>query len=438
VSQSNSVSSEADSSNDNDLRQSIDQDPSGSRDGHDCGCDSTGIQVASQDAYNAQGAFSLSKAEQEHAKNDNAPIRVGSKGDDGRVSQSNDVSSEAEAKNDNDTKQDIDQDIHGASGTGNQVGYQSAANLQLAGAASAAVQKGASNDNAPVRVFSKGDGGSVRQSNDVSSDAEAKNDNDTKQKLDQDLGGSKDHGCGCDSLGIQVAGQQAKSAQGAFAGSAAVQDFGRSECGCHSGGNSNDPVRVYSKGDDGYVAQRNSVDSDADAKNDNDTYQNADQDISGGSGIGVQVVGQEAKNEQAALALSAAFQFGASNDNSPLRVYSKGDGGSVRQSNSASSDADATNKNDTHQDADQDIRGSKGCGCGDPIAVQVAGQSAKNAQLALAFSAALQLKPTNSNGGASVYSRGNAGSTRQSNDADSEAEGLNRARAAQRLDQLQS
>jgi hypothetical protein len=158
VSQSNSVSSEADSLNDNDLRQSIDQDPSGSRDGHDCGCDSTGIQVASQDAYNAQGAFSLSKAEQEHAKNDNAPIRVGSKGDDGRVSQSNDVSSEAEAKNDNDTKQDIDQDIHGASGTGIQVGYQSAANLQLAGAASAAVQKGASNDNAPVRVFSKGDG----------------------------------------------------------------------------------------------------------------------------------------------------------------------------------------------------------------------------------------------------------------------------------------
>jgi hypothetical protein len=439
VSQSNSVSSEAESTNDNDLRQSIDQDPSGSKkDGHECGCDSTGIQVASQDAYNAQAALSLSKAEQEHAKNTNAPVRVGSKGDDGRVTQSNDVSSEAEAKNDNDTKQDIDQDIHGASGTGIQVGYQSAANLQLAGAASAAVQKGASNENAPVRVKSKGDGGSVSQSNDVSSEAESKNDNDTKQELDQDLGGSKGHGCGCDSIGIQVAGQQSKSAQAAFAGSLAVQDFGKSECGCHSGGNSNAPVRVFSKGDDGSVNQRNSADSEAEATNRNDTDQDADQTLSGGSGIGVQVVGQEAKNKQAALALSAAFQFGASNDNSPVRVYSKGDGGNVRQSNSASSDADATNKNDTDQDVEQNIRGSKGCGCDDPINVQVAGQSAKNSQLALAFSTAFQLKPKNANGGSSVWSRGDAGSTRQSNDGSSEAEALNRARAGQGLSQLAS
>jgi hypothetical protein len=149
-------------------------------------------------------------------------------------------------------------------------------------------------------------------------------------------------------------------------------------------------------------------------------------------------VGQEAKNKQAALALSAAFQFGASNDNSPVRVYSKGDGGNVRQSNSASSDADATNKNDTDQDVEQNIRGSKGCGCDDPINVQVAGQSAKNSQLALAFSTAFQLKPKNANGGSSVWSRGDAGSTRQSNDGSSEAEALNRARAGQGLSQLAS
>jgi hypothetical protein len=439
VSQSNDVSSEADASNDNDLDQSITQDPSGSKDGHGCGCGPTGIQIAGQKADNEQAAIALSAAKQEHASNDNAPVRVYSKGDDGKVTQSNDVSSEADASNNNDTDQSITQDLDSPSGLGIQVGYQSASNAQLAAAASFAEQTGASNTNAPVRVYSGGGGGSVSQSNDVSSQADAWNDNHTDQSLTQDPSGSKDgHDCGCGPIGIQVAGQEAESDQAAIAASAAVQDFGKSECGCHSGGNSNAPVRVWSDGSDGSVTQSNSADSSADASNENDTDQDATQTLSSGSGIGVQVIGQQARNEQAAAAFSAAFQLGASNDNSPVRVYSKGDGGNVKQSNSASSDADAKNKNDTDQSADQTIYGSKGCGCGDPIAVQVAGQSAKNSQLALALSEALQLKPKNANGGSSVWSRGNGGRVSQSNDDSSDSNADNRNDADQRAGQLQS
>ena len=63
----------------------------------------------------------------------------------------------------------------------------------------------ASNSSAPVRIWSKGDDGKVKQSNDVSSDASASNDADTRQHADQDLSGS----------GIQALGQESKTFQGA-------------------------------------------------------------------------------------------------------------------------------------------------------------------------------------------------------------------------------
>jgi hypothetical protein len=441
--QSNDVSSEAKASNDNDTRQSIDQDPSGrdghdGKDGHDCGCDGKGIQTASQKADSAQAAFGISKAEQFGAENKNAPIRVKSDGNDGNVWQSNDVSSEAKAKNDNDTHQDVDQDLHGGSGsTGIQIAYQAAANKQIAAAASAAEQKGAKNDNAPLRVYSSGNGGSVVQSNEASSEAKAKNDNDTRQDADQDL--SSHGGCGCDgSIGIQALGQKADSSQGSLAVSKAVQDFGRSECGCHARGNSNAPVRVWSRGDGGSVAQYNTVDSEAKAKNDNSTDQSGDQSLSGASGIGIQALGQQASNEQVAAAFSGAFQFGASNRNKPVRVYSSGNDGSVRQVNAASSEAEALNRNRTKQDGDQTIRGSGGCGCSTPIAVQALGQSAWNGQLGLGLSGAAQLAPANDNAGSSTYSTGNAGSLGQLNDDSSFAGALNRDRAEMLADQRSS
>jgi hypothetical protein len=452
VEQSNDVSSKAEAENDNETDQDIDQTiGSGSGKGHDgkddkghdgkddCGCSSgEAIQVAKQSNLNLQAAAAFSLANQEDAKNVDKPIRVKSDGDDGDVSQSNDVSSKAEAENENKTEQDVDQTQSGSgSGLGVQVAYQSAFNGQLAAAASGAFQKGASNDNTPIRVKSEGDGGSVDQSNDVSSKAEAENENETEQDVDQTQ--KSGHDCKCsDGIGIQVAGQKAVNAQAALAKSFAVQDFGKSECGCHSGGNSNSPVRVYSGGDDGDVTQSNDVSSKAEAENENETDQDADQTQFGGSGIGIQVVGQQAHSAQLAAAFSAAAQFGASNDNSPLRVYSPGKGGSADQSNDVSSKAEAENDNDTEQDADQ-FQGSHGkrCGCSDDLGIQVIGQSAKNKQLAAALSAAFQLAPKNSNAPVSVWSRGDAGSVDQSNSADSRGEAENDNELEQLAQQFQ-
>ena len=97
------------------------------------------------------------------------------------------------------------------------------------------------------------------------------------------------------------------------------------------------------------------------------------------SGIGIQAIGQEAKNEQEAGALSFALQQGASNSNTPVRVDSWGGGGDVEQSNSVESDATAANLNALSQDADQDQAAGGG------IAIQAIGQSAKSNGSARAF-----------------------------------------------------
>ena len=103
-----------------------------------------------------------------------------------------------------------------------------------------------------MRVLSKGDDGGVKQSNSVDSSATAANLNALKQDADQDQGGKGDK-C-CTSGSIQAIGQEAKARQDATALSAALQS---------GASNTNTPVRVGSKGDDGYVSQSNSVDSDA-------------------------------------------------------------------------------------------------------------------------------------------------------------------------------
>ena len=70
-------------------------------------------------------------------------------------------------------------------------------------------------------------------------------------------------------------------------------------------------MSVGSYGSGGSVDQSNSVSSSATALNLNALFQDADQDQSTGSGT--QAIGQSAKSRQAAAALSAALQFGASN-----------------------------------------------------------------------------------------------------------------------------
>ena len=145
-------------------------------------------------------------------------VRVLSRGHDGDVSQSNSATALAAALNLNETKQSIDQTQTGGGhgGSYTQIAGQGAWNAQRADADATAVQLGASNENAPIRVGSHGGGGSVEQSNDVGALALALNLNETRQYLDQTQSGN-----GSDAL--QVGGQGSWSEQCGGAMSRAIQ-----------------------------------------------------------------------------------------------------------------------------------------------------------------------------------------------------------------------
>src|SRR5262249_39966671 len=157
-----------------------------------------------------------------------------------------------------------------------------------------------------------------------------------------------------------------------------------------------------------------------------DTKQSVDQDQGGsscgchGSEGGVQASKQDASTDQAALAASSATQIKPSNSNISVRVLSKGDNGSVNQSNSASSEANASNDADAQESASRDPRGA---GSGD----QVATQKADTEQLAVGVSSAKQIEPSNSNDSVRVLSKGDDGKVMQSNDVSSEANASNDA-----------
>lgn len=432
VSQSNVASSNATAGNVNSTEQAAGQTQAGS---------GAGSQTIGQSASNEQSAAALSATKQENPSNSNISVRVLSPGDDGSVSQSNVASSNATAGNANGTKQTADQTQAGGSDSckcgsaGTQVIGQSADNHQGALAASLTEQKGASNENISVRVLSPGSNGSVSQSNVASSNAAAGNVNWTGQAADQNQAGDS---CKCGGAGTQVIGQSASNAQGAAALSATIQE---------KPSNSNVPVRVLSPGDDGSVEQSNDATSYATAANINGTKQSADQGQAGGSGI--QVIGQESKSGQLALSAALTAQLGASNENAPVRVLSPGYGGSVSQSNNASSNAAAGNINWTDQNAVQE-QGGKRDGCCGTTGIQAIGQSSQNWQGAKAIAVTLQLglkqpcrcQPDsqigNSNAPTRVLSPGNDGAVRQSNDASSDAKAVNWNTTAQAADQFQN
>jgi hypothetical protein len=427
VTQSNTAGSSAKAGNLNLTGQKADQGQAGSG----------GAQAIGQKAKSDQSALALSAAKQDEAQNRNIPVRVLSPGKGGDVTQSNSVDSKATAGNLNATKQYADRAQGGSSkcgcaSDGTQAIGQEAKNEQSAGALSAAFQSGASNTNTPVRVDSKGGDGDVTQSNSVGSRATALNINLTGQKADQ---AQSSGDCYCASGGTQAIGQEAKSDQSAAAASLAAQLGGRDKCGCgsSSSGNTNAPVRIGSYGGGGSVEQSNDVGSSAGAGNLNLTGQTAGQ---GQGGSGTQAIGQEAKSDQDALALSAALQSGASNTNAPVRVDSKGSDGDVTQSNTAGSRAAALNGNLTKQDADQGQRGST-CGC-DSTAVQAIGQEAKNEQGAGAFSLALQQGARNENTPVRVGSYGGGGSVEQSNNVGSSATAVNLNALKRDADQSQA
>jgi hypothetical protein len=424
VTQSNVASSEATAANVNLTGQKADQ----TQVGDSCKCGS-GIQAIGQSAKNDQDAAALAATKQEKPSNSNISVRVLSKGDDGDVSQTNEATSDAFAGNLNLTGQKASQEQSGGSGI--QAIGQEAKNDQDAFALGLTAQKGASNENTPIRVLSKGDSGSVEQANVASSDAFAGNANLTGQKADQTQGSDS---CKCKG-GIQLIGQSAKSEQEAAAISATFQE---------KPSNSNTPIRVLSKGDDGDVSQVNEATSDAFAGNLNLTGQKASQEQAGGSGF--QAIGQSAKSEQGAFALGLTVQKGAENENSPIRVLSKGDSGSVEQANVASSDATAANINLTGQKAEQTQAGDS-CKCGGGF--QGIGQSSKNHQGAVAIAATFQLgskQPCkckdshfgNSNEPARVLSKGDDGDVHQANVATSDATALNLNATKQVASQVQA
>jgi hypothetical protein len=267
----------------------------GSRDGCKCSGGSDYLQVAGQESKNAQWADADAKAVQVHPSNENTPVRVLSKGDDGDVSQSNSNTALAAALNGNKTDQDIDQTQGGkgsydmgsrdgckCSGGSDylQVAGQESKNAQWADADAVALQLGASNENTPVRVLSKGHDGDVSQSNSTTALAFALNFNKTDQDIDQTQAGKGGYG----SLYLQAAGQRNASWQGARAGALAAQ-LGAS--------NENDPVRVASPGGHGSLEQSNSVGALAAALNLNATLQSIGQSQYGYGSDYVQASGQD-------------------------------------------------------------------------------------------------------------------------------------------------
>jgi hypothetical protein len=427
VTQSNTASSDATAFNVNATKQDADQ----KQDGDSCKC-TGGEQAIGQSAESEQDAKALAATFQVKPSNTNTSVRVLSKGDDGDVTQTNDASSSAFAGNLNLTKQDADQKQDGGSGT--QAIGQFAKNEQDAKALAATFQVKPSNTNTSVRVLSKGEGGDVTQTNDASSSAFAGNANLTKQDADQKQDGDS---CKCTG-GEQAIGQFAKNDQDAKALAATFQV---------KPSNTNTPVRVLSKGDDGDVTQTNDASSSAFAGNLNLTKQDADQKQDGGSGI--QAIGQFAKNDQDAFALATTFQIGASNENTPVRIGSKGDSGDVTQSNTATSAAVAANLNFLEQDADQKQGGGRhdehDC-CG--IGIQAIGQFAKNDQKAVALAATFQVfkqpcvcghggSAGNSNTPVDVGSKGDSGDVTQSNTASSLAKAFNVNLTKQDADQKQ-
>ncbi len=391
------------------------------------------IQSSTQSASTGQVATALSLASQYGASNTNVPIRVLSPGNDGNVSQTNAVGSHAAAGNAAGTSQTGTQTAAGGSscgcsggGTPIQTSDQSASTGQDAAALSHATQIDPSNTAVSVRVLSPGNDGNVSQANTVGSSALAGNLAGTTQSSRQNAAAAP---CGCSGTAIQQADQSAETGQEAAGCRQPLRPTRRTK--------RHPPASTAGNG--GSTRQQNAVGSSAAALNGAGTSQQGSQ--SAGSGSAIQIASQDASTAQGALAASAAAQHGASNDASPVRVDSPGNGGSVSQSNTVGSNAVAGNLAGTSQNGSQTAAGGK-CHC-DGGAIQVLGQKSDTDQGAIAASEAIQQFGERSPcgcGGSSggntaspvrVGSAGDDGTTSQANNVYSSAAALNGASTRQ-------
>ena len=352
-----------------------------------------GKQFIGRSADNDQDATALAATKQKPS-NGNISVRVPQPGENGDVRQSNEASSKAEAGNLNLTMK-ADQ----SQGRLLQVRERSPGDRSVGevGAGCRGHRRDhpkPSNTNAPIRVLSKGDDGDVWQSNEAVLEAEAGNLNLTEQKADQEQAGGS---------GLQVIGQEAKNDQDAFALGLTIRRSRERERA---------PARLEQGGT---AATSGSRTRHRRGRNDNLdlTKQKADQSQEATPcrmRERSRVIGQSAKSEQDAAAITATIQEKPSNTNAPIRVLSKGDDGDVWQSNEASSKAEAGNLNLTEQKADQEQAGGSG--------LQVIGQEAKNDQDAFALGLTIQKRPSE-NEPLRVLSKGDSGDVWQSNEASS-------------------
>ena len=391
-----------------------------------------GVAVAGQSATNGQTAESTANSTQDHPSNTNISVRIMSPGDDGSVTQTNDSSAKSAAGNKNSTTQSA-----GQSGGGVQTAKQDAANKQSANSSASSTQDHPSNVNIPVRIYSDGDNGSVKQVNDSSAKSAAGNKNETTQSAEQGSGSKSAPvrdacGGGCGDHGgpsVQDAEQSASSDQSARSSASSEQDHPS---------NVNIPVRIGSSGDDGRVTQINSSSAVSAAGNLNTTDQSVEQSAGGsGSGSAVQYADQKAGNNQVASSSATSHQSGASNANYPVRIGSPGGGGSVTQVNGSSAISAAGNKNDTTQNAaqnagspvkepvlardgcDECAQPSDGCrekcgGGGGPV-VQDVKQKASNDQTADSSAESTQCCAKNTNAPVRIKSEGDDGEVTQAN-----------------------
>jgi hypothetical protein len=261
---------------------------------------------------------------------------------------------------------------------GTQAIGQSAWNKQDADADATAKQIKPSNTNAPVNIGSAGGSGSVTQTNAALAGALAGNLNLTSQSASQSQSGGG---------GVQAIGQDAGSYQSADADATAFQlkptntnapvsiDGGhghgkKTDCGCddkrgdlHAGGSGGDVTQTNLAAAAGIALNANLLDQSADQSQgggmdakgygkDDKGHGKDDKCGCYGKG-GTQAIGQSAWNKQHADASANAWQLGAANDNTPVRIGSPGNGGNVTQTNAALAFALAANLNALNQEATQ-------------------------------------------------------------------------------------
>ena len=166
VSQSNDSIAKAIANNDAKTIQAVDQDQGDSG----CKCGGDRVQAVGQKAFTGQEADADATSIQKGAKNSNVPVRIFSPGDDGDVEQSNTSAAFSGAFNDAKTLQLVDQDQGGGGCKCDrhamvQAVGQWAETGQEADSDATSKQEYPSNENAPLRIKSWGDGGKVRQDN---------------------------------------------------------------------------------------------------------------------------------------------------------------------------------------------------------------------------------------------------------------------------------